>query len=467
MVDLKHALILQVAVSHVIEAHCNFLDMAVPYRLNFQRIAAEVPGTFSLDSLRQFANQFCRALAVVLQLSFAFGTLARARVVRRRNDGQAVAWHSVRVGTEGCGEGRRSTALPHARPLADHGAERVSAPGDSQLQLLGDASATDLHIFAQCLGKIVFANVAFAVLLATGSHWTMTRFLAEIMHVSLHSVEHELHVLEVLRFKDATFFDGSFWRRRLLTPQRTFRMLREHIFDEIPRRLREAVVLWTGKSLAELRRGVLVVVRGMLFDVEDVLAVQPRLVVENRFAFDQPCLELFGDVLHSAVLIHAHDVHLQVEMRRADLLVLRATSESCPSTHDTAHRAHVASELVLTAVASTMGIWFVAPRAIGTHSNAQEPRESQLYVDEKAFHDRMRISHRSSASQIVLGQLEQDVSFFLGGRRRLELWIVFRREMLPVRCPVLQKRIIAPEPREAQHERRVLLVGRYLSIRFL
>jgi hypothetical protein len=39
--------------------------------------------------------------------------------------------------------------------------------------------------------------------------------------------------------------------------------------------------------------------------------------------------------------------------------------------------------------------------------------------------------------------------------------------MLPVRCPVLQKRIIAPEPREAQHERRVLLVGRYLSIRFL
>ena len=212
---------------------------------------------------------------------------------------------------------------------------------------------------------------------------------------------------------------------------------------------------------------MLVVVRGMLFDVEDVLAVQPRLVVENRFAFDQPCLELFGDVLHSAVLIHAHDVGLQVEMRRADLLVLGATSESLRTTQDTAHRAHVASELVLTAVASTMGIWFVAPRAIRTHSNAQEPRESQLYVDEKAFHHRVRISHRSSASQIVLGQLEQDVSFFLGGRRRLELWIVFRREMLPVRCPVLQKRIIAPEPREAQHERRVLLVGRYLSIRFL
>ena len=56
----------------------------------------------------------------------------------------------------------------------------------------------------------MLANAALAVLLATGSHWTMAMFLAEIVHVSLHSVEHELHVLEILRLKDATFFDTSF-----------------------------------------------------------------------------------------------------------------------------------------------------------------------------------------------------------------------------------------------------------------
>ena len=87
-------------------------------------------------------------------------------------------------------------------------------------------------------------------------------------------------------------------------------------------------MLWTGKSLAELRRGMLIVVRSMLFDIEDVLSVKPRLEVENCFALEQPCLDLFGDVLQSAVLINAHDVALQVEMRRADLLVLYATSES-------------------------------------------------------------------------------------------------------------------------------------------
>ena len=56
----------------------------------------------------------------------------------------------------------------------------------------------------------MLANAALAVLLATGSHWTMAMFLAEIVHVSLHSVEHELHVLEILRLKDATFFCTSF-----------------------------------------------------------------------------------------------------------------------------------------------------------------------------------------------------------------------------------------------------------------
>ena len=219
------------------------------------------------------------------------------------------------------------------------------------------------------------------------------------------------------------------------------------------------MVLWTGKSLAELRRGMLIVVRSMLFDIEDVLSVKPRLKVENCFPLEQPCLDLFGDVLQSAVLINAHDVALQVEMRRADLLVLYATSESWHATQDPAHRAHVASKLVLTAADAPLVTLFVAPRAIGTHSNTHEPRESQLYVHEKAFHDRVRISHRSSASQIVLGQVDEDVCFFLCQRRRLEVWMLSRREMLPVRSPVLQKRIFAPEPRQAQHERRVLLVG--------
>ena len=78
-----------------------------------------------------------------------------------------------------------------------------------------------------------------------------------------------------------------------------------------------------------------------------LLGAKCRLELGQRIGADQRCTDLVCKLRKWLVLLEIHQVRNEMEVQRAQVLVLNITSECVASTEYAPHGTHVASEFVL------------------------------------------------------------------------------------------------------------------------